>query len=275
MKVSLRVDLWETHTTTAVYLECYQINLTYATRVVYPFWNPSNILSISLLNIPPPKYKPTRINFKNIMLTLFFCKWWVIVRVYAQSVLTGFYGLTTWNYGWIMFLRIMLVGWAVIPKYVIEQSPLQSTLLKLYKWTNWRNCKTVYIHCAMSSTDPHWPPLSSSDTHGPPQSLTDSQMTSRDLYWSKWSQLSSIKPNEAPTEAHWPPLSCRDPLLTHNDTCLSKMTPMWLQITLINSRFSLKCFKGRQPKQFHQLPSTSAVFPSKGNQSCHMTLSLT
>ena len=181
MKVSLRVDLWETRTTTAVYLECYQINLTYATRVVYPFWNPSNIQSISLLNIPPPKYKPTRINFKNIMLTLFLCKWWIIVRVYAQSVLTGFYGLTTWNYGWIMFLRIMLVGWAVIPKYVVGRTVTSSkyTLTKLYKWTNWRNCVKQSVHALRS--EPHWSPLASIELQWHSWTSTKPHWLSNDL----------------------------------------------------------------------------------------------
>ena len=200
MKVSLRVDLWETRTTTAVYLECYQINLTYATRVVYPFWNPSNIQSISLLNIPPPKYKPTRINFKNIMLTLFLCKWWIIVRVYAQSVLTGFYGLTTWNYGWIMFLRIMLVGWAVIPKYVVGRTVSSSKYtLKVVQVNELK--KLCKIECTYIA---QWAPLIPNGLHWAPVTLMDLHEASLTLKWPpeistdpndpNWVLLSPMKP---------------------------------------------------------------------------------
>lgn len=177
-----------------------------------------------------------------------------------------------------MFLRIMLVGWAVIPKYVVGRTVTSSkyTLTKLYKWTNWRNCVKQSVHALRS--EPHWSPLASIE-------LQWHSWTSTKPHWLKWPPEISTDPNDPnwvlfspmkpPLKLIDPPLSCRDPLLTHNDTCLSKMNPMWLQIILINSRFSFNCFEERQPKQFHQLPSSSAVFPSKGNQSCHMILSLT
>ena len=172
----------------------------------------------------------------------------------------------------------MLVGWAVIPKYVVGRTVTSSKYtLKVVQVNELKKlCKTECTCIAQ------WAPLIPIGLHWAPVTLMDLHEASLTLKWPpeistdpndpNWVLFSPMKP---PLKLIDPPLSCRDPLLTHNDTCLSKMTPMWLQIILINSRFSFNCFEERQPKQFHQLPSSSAVFPSKGNQSCHMILSLT
>ena len=145
-----------------------------------------------------------------------------------------------------------------------------STLCQLRMCLSAEDAKSVswwvYIHCALTPTESHCPPLSTTD---PPQSPKDSrwapptptgpQWTSNDLYWAP---LTPTKSFWAQCSLHLAPLSYIHPSVTHNDPFLSQMNPIWPQITLNNFRLSPNCLKRPQLNQLCQLSSTSASFPS-------------
>ena len=127
----------------------------------------------------------------------------------------------------------------------------------------------IYIaHWApLTPTDSHWAPLTPTEPHWPsrsptvPQRLPLSTLTDpSDLYWAP---LTSTESHSAKCSLHLPPLSYIHPSVTHNDSFLSQMSPIWPQIPLNNIRLFPNCLKRPQPNQLCKLSSMYATFPPK------------
>ena len=96
----------------------------------------------------------------------------------------------------------------------------------------------------LTPAEPHWPSLS------PKDSCWAHPLTSTESHWAKCS-------------LHLPPLSYIHPSVTHNDSFLSQMSPIWPQIPLNNIRLFPNCLKRPQPNQLCKLSSMYATFPPK------------
>ena len=137
-----------------------------------------------------------------------------------QSILTGFYGLATWNYGWTMFLRIMLVGWAVIPKYVVGRTVSSSKYtLKVVQVNELKKlCKIECTYIAqwapLIPNGLHWAPVTLMDLHEASLTLKWPPEISTDLNDPNWVLFSPMKPPLKLIDPHWAAVIPYLPIMT-------------------------------------------------------------